>query len=357
MRTSRRAVLAATGTLLVAGCSGSGSSGSDSTATAGQAEPSVTDPSLLLNWRINGLHAPYFAAQEQGFYADEGFDGVEIQGGEGSDFAAQQAALGKTEFAISSSDQVLNVNSGDLSPLAVGVVMQRNPAVIFTARENFGTELTDPAQLEGLTVGSGPGMVRQMTRAYLDTHGLLESVEYVDTGYDTVQQLLTGEVDAAGGVFSDAVDARHQDYRIDTLSIHESMPSYGHTVTVGSDFASENPETVRAFLRATARGAVWAAQNPDAAVDALVAARPELEEVRTNQRDKWERMRSSYLVAPAVRANGWGWSVPGPWETTHETLAAGGFFDAPVEPGDVWTNEYLDTSDPHVGEFARRVTE
>lgn len=380
MRTSRRALLAATGILLVAGCTGTGSSGSDGDGSdgdsgndeesaedgasgsgedtpTGDGEPSVTDPSLILNWRINGLHAPYFAAREQGFYADEGFDSVDIQGGEGSDFAAQQAALGNTEFAISSSDQVLNVNSGDLSPLAVGVVMQRNPAVVFTARENFGEELTDPAQLEGLTVGSGPGMVRQMTQAYLDAHGIRESVEYVDTGYDTVQQLLTGQVDAAGGVFSDAVDARHQDYRIDTLAVQESIPSYGHTVAVGSDFASENPETVRAFLRATARGTVWAAQNPDAAVDALVSARPELEEVRENQRDEWERMRSSYLVAPAVRANGWGWNAPEPWETTHETLAAGGFFDAPVDPGVVWTNEYLDTSDRYVGEFAKRVTE
>lgn len=394
MQTSRRAVLAATGTLLVAGCSGDGSDGSASdgsdgegtndgetvedeqsggdeetptddgdssedqaTATASQPEPSVTDPSLILNWRINGLHTPYFAAQEQGFYAEEGFDSVDIQGGEGSDFAAQQAALGNTEFAISSSDQVLAVNSGDLSPLAVGVVMQRNPAVLFTARENFGGELTDPTQLEGMTVGSGPGMVRQMTQAYLDAHGIRESVEYVDTGYDTVQQLLTGEIDAAGGVFSDAVDARHQDYRIDTLSIHESIPSYGHTVAVGPDFASENPETVRAFLRATARGAVWAAQNPDAAIDALVSARPELEEVRTNQRDKWEQMHSSYLVAPAVRENGWGWSVPEPWGKTEETLAAGGFFDGSVDAGAVWTNEYLDTSDPYVGEFATRITE
>jgi len=66
---------------------------------------------------------------------------------------------------------------------------------------------------------------------------------------------------------------------------------YGHTVAVGSDFASENPETVRTFLRATARGTVWAAQNPDAAVDALVSARPELEEVRENQRDDYERVK------------------------------------------------------------------
>jgi len=382
----RRAVLASIGTALVAGCSGGDSSDDGSagdggsgdvetpsddgssdatpgeeesdagTATEGAPEVEVADFSLVLNWRINGLHAPYFAAKAQGFYGEEGFDSVGIEGGEGSDVAAQQAALGNTEFAISSSDQVLNVRSGDLSPLAVGVVMQRNPAVVFTARENFGAELTGPEQLEGLTVGSGPGMVRQMTQAYLAAHSLRESTEYVDTGYDTVQQLLTGEVDAAGGVFSDVVDARQQDYQVDTLSIHGTIPSYGHLVTVGEDFAADNPETVRAFLRATARGAVWANRNPDAATDALVEARPELEEVRENQRNKWEEMRTGYMLSDAVREHGWGWSDPRPWESTHETLAAGDFFENPVDPADAWTNEYLDTDDAFLGGYADRVS-
>ncbi len=381
----RRVVLAAIGTALVAGCSGGDSSddgsGSDSdgeastddsggseassgneqrntdTATENGPDIEVTDPSLVLNWRINGLHAPYFAARARGFYEAEGFESVDITGGEGSDAAAQQAALGNTEFAISSSDQVLNVRSGDLSPLAVGVVMQRNPAVVFAAPENFGAELTDPGQLEGLTVGSGPGMVRQMTRAYLAAHDVLGTTEYADTGYDTVQQLLTGEVDAAGGVFSDVVDARHQGYQIDTLSIHGTVPSYGHLVTVGEDFAAGNPETVRAFLRATARGAVWANRNPDAATDALVEARPELGEVRENQREKWEEMRTGYMLSGAVREHGWGWGAPGPWESTHETLAADDFFKSPVDPAGAWTNEYLDTDDEFVGEYADRVSE
>lgn len=351
MRHTRRGFLAATGAATVAGCTGQLTGG------ANEMDPGVSEPTLLLNWRISGLHAPYFAAQSQGFYEEAGFDGVSIESGEGSDFSAQQVALGNTEFGISSSDQVLNVASGDLSPRAVGVVMQRNPVVLFTAREEFGAELTDPAQIEGKTVGSGPGMVRQMTQAYLEAHGLRDGVEYVDTGFDTVQQVLTGEIDVAGGVFSDAVDARHQDYTVDTLAVQETIPSYGHLVAVGESFASDDPDTVRAFLRATARGAAWASRHPEGAIDALVEAQPELEEVRASQRDKWETMHSEFMLSAAVREHGWGWNEPEPWERTHETLAAGDFFDEPIDPGTVWTNEYLDTDAEYIGDYAERVSE
>ncbi|AEH35482.1 ABC transporter substrate-binding protein [Halopiger xanaduensis] len=379
-RHTRRRFLAATGTAAVAGCLGGDADGegngdggdggggngnatapADGAGTDGEsesepadadgAELEVTDVTLLLNWQINGLHAPYVAAREEGFYDEEGFETVEIESGDGSDFAANQAGLGNVEFAVSSPDQLLNVNSRGLSPRCVGVVMQRNPNVVFATRDGFG-ELDDPAQLEDATVGSGPGMVRQMTQAYLEHHGVLESVEYVDTGFDTVQQLLSGEVDAAGGVFGDVVDAEHQGAEVDVLSIHEAIPSYGHVIATDEGFASDNGATVRAFLRATARGAVWATQNPEAAIGHLVAVQAELEEVRENQRDKWERMHAEYMRSDAVAERGWGWSESEPWQATYETLADSDVLEGEVDPETVWTNDYLDAESEYVGDYA-----
>ncbi|WP_339104766.1 ABC transporter substrate-binding protein [Haloterrigena salinisoli] len=352
-RCDRRRFLAAAGaaTATVAGCiGGPGDEGS----TGADGEPAVTDVSLLLNWRISGLHAPYVAARENGFYADEGFESVDIESGDGSDFAANQAGLGNVEFAITSADQLLNVNSRGLSPRCVAVVMQRNPNVVFATREGFG-ELTDPGQLEGTTVGSGPGMVRQMTEAYLEHHGVLESVDYVDAGFDTVQQLLGGDLDAAGGVFGDVVDAEQQGATVDVLSIDETIRSYGHLVATDADFAESNEATVRSFLRATARGAAWASTNPADAIDLLVDVQPELEEVRENQADKWGRMHAEYMFSETVRERGWGYSESGPWETTYETLAAADVFEDDVDPEAVWTNDYLDDDSEHIADYAARV--
>jgi NitT/TauT family transport system substrate-binding protein len=317
----------------------------------------VGSASLLLNWRTSGLHVPYYAARERGFYANEGLELAEIESGQGSDFAAKQAGLGNTEFAITSSDQLLNVNTRELSPRSVAVVMQRNPVVVFAAREQFRAELTDPEQLRGRTVGSGPGMVRQMTQSYLDRHGVRGDVEYVDTGFDTVQQLLSGEVDAAGGVFGDAVDARQQGYEVDVLSVHDTVPAYGHVIATSEAFADDNPEAVRAFLRATARGAVWGNRNPEAAIDVLVDRQPELAEVRENQRAKWDLLRTDYALSPAVRERGWGWSRPDPWAETYAVLDEGEFLDGEADPETVWTNEYLDTDYEYIRDYAELASE
>jgi NitT/TauT family transport system substrate-binding protein len=359
---TRRQFLAAAGSVAVGGCVsglGDGGPGEADEADGGSAsgvDPEVTSVTLLLNWQISGLHAPYVAARDNGFYGDEGLESVDIESGDGSDFAANQVGLGNVEFAISSSDQILNVNSRGLAPRSVGVIMQRNPNVIFASREHFG-ELSGPDQLAGATVGSGPGMVRQMTHAFLEHHGVLESVEYVDTGFDTVQQLLTGEIDAAGGVFGDVVDAEQQGADVDVLRIHDAIPSYGHLVAVEEGFGRENSDTVRAFLRATARGAVWASKNSDDAVDMLVDAQPELGEVRENQRAKWDALRTEYMLSETVADNGWGWNAPEPWRRTYETLDDADVFENDVEPDQVWTNEYLDEEYEYISEYVDLVEE
>lgn len=358
MQHTRRAFIGAIGGVALAGCVGErdpGIGGSEGSVGGGGSDgptPEVSSVSLVLNWRIGGLHAPYYAALKNGFYTEEGFENVAIESGQGSDFAAQQVGIGNAEFAVTSSDQVLNVNSRGLSPQCVGVLMQRNPVVVFSARENVGGELTDPEQLRDRTLGSGPGMVRQMTKAFLASHGVLDAVEYVDSGFDTVQQLLTGEIDAAAGVFSDVVDAERQDYEIDTLSVAETIPSYGHLLATEQAFGEDNPETVRAFLRATARGAVWANRNPEGAIDALVEVQPELEEVRESQRDKWDAMRTEYMPSETVREAGWGASDPGPWRETYETLDAADFFEDEIDPRTVWTNDYLDTGYEYIADYA-----
>lgn len=372
MEIRRRALLAAAGATVAAGCTGgegesttgepTGTASSTTTTAEGggtptsaattEPSPSVEEVSLLLNWKPSGLHVPYYAARAQGFYEDEGLTLAGIEAGQGSDFSAKQAGLGNTEFAVTSSDQVLNVNSRELSPRSVGVVMQRSPAVVFSSRETFGGELSSPDQLAGTTIGTGPGMVRVLTELYLERAGVRSEVELVDTGYDTVQQLLAGKVDAAGGVFGDAISARAQGYTVDSLRVAQRVPSYGHVVATEESFASDHPRTVAAFLRATARGAVWARNNVEAAIDVLIEANGSLAESRDQQRRKWIVMADSHMLSDAVAAHGWGWSEPKPWRVTAKAMSNADMLGGSVAPREVWTNEHLDTDARSIGEYA-----
>jgi len=359
--TTRRAFLAATGVGAsgLAGCLGGTNGGGDAGDGDGTASPTGTttgtpipgESSLLLNWKPSGLHVPYFAAKANGFYEAEGLTLGEIRTGEGSTFSAKQTGLGNVDFAVTSSDQVLNVNSRDLSPLSVGVVMQKSPAVVFSTRDTFGGELTSVDQLSGKTVGTGPGMVRMLTSLLLEQAGVREDVEMVDTGYDTVQQLLSGEIDAAGGVFGDAISAEAQGYTVDSLAVGDSIPSYGHVLATNREWAGNNAEAVRAFLRGTARGAAWAHGRPDEATDLLVEANGVLEESRDQQQRKWERMANGFMTGDAVAEHGWGWSTSEPWRVIHDALAGADALGGEVDPSSVWTNEYLDTDYRFVGSY------
>jgi len=312
--------------------------------------------SLLLNWRPNGLHVPYYAASARGFYEAAGLELDAIESGQGSDFSARQVGLGNVPLAITSADQLLNVNTRDLSPVAVGVVMQRSPVVVFTTRETFGGKLTSVDQLAGRTVGTGPGMVRILTRLLLERADVRSDVELVDSGFDAVQQLLAGDIDAAGGVFGDAVTARQDGNEVSSIPVADAISSYGHVVAANPGFAEANPDAVRAILTGTARGAAWATRNPDAAVDLLVEANPALAESRGVERAKWVEMAQGYLVSATVRERGWGWSQPDPWASTYEALADADLLGGELAPESAWTNQYLDADGEYVGDYASRVS-
>ena len=315
----------------------------------------MTDVSLLLNWKPSGLHVPYYAAKAKGYYADEGLTLSKIESGQGSDFSAKQVALGKRPFGITSCDQVIKTTAKNLSPLSVGVVMQKSPVVVFSVRKNFGAKLTNVNQLKGKKIGSGPGMVRILTKLLLKKHGVLDSVTMVDTGYDTVQQLLAGKIDAAGGVFGDVVDTRQHNVTVDSLSVASSIDSYGHVVATGTKFAKKHPKTVAAFLRATARGAAWATNNPKKATDKLVSAVSALSESRRTQLTKWKLMSSKYMLSDAVKNHGWGWSKPTPWQQTRDALYGSGLIDTKIDPSSAWTNDHLNTNYEYIGSYAKKV--
>lgn len=366
---SRRAflsTLAAGSVGALGGCTGrTGDSGAPSTAAPTDttadptttASPSVESASLLLNWKPNALHLPYYTAADRGYYEDEGLPPLEITAGQGSSFSAKQVGLGNVAFGVTSSDQVLTINSQGTPVDCVGVMMQRSPVVVFTTADVFGEPLTEISQLRGTTVGTGPGMVKVLTKLLLERQGVLEDVTITSTGYNTVQELLSGNVDAAGGVFGDVVDAAHQGAETSSIPVATHVPSYGHVLATNPAFAEDHGAAVRAFLRATAKGTVRAANNPGEAMAAFMAANPELDTSRELERDKWDRMVDGYLRSEAVAEQGWGVSTEAPWTTMYEALDGAGMLEAEIDPTSVYTNAYLDTSAEYIRDFQSTVSE
>ena len=319
----------------------------------------TTDVDFQLNWEPNGFQAPYFLARERGLYEDEGLN-VRFVEGHGSPYAAEQASKGRCDFALAGGSAVLSVRSRGETPLAIAAVTQKTPAAVYALRDGFGEPLESPDQLAGRTIAPSATKTRILTAQLLENAGIRDDVELLSvdehTHHRVQHKLLDGEVDAAVGVVTNGEELqREHDRTADELAIGEYLDVYGMTIVTNPEFAEGNPDTVESFLRATARGWVAAVNDPEAAIDALVARNATLERTREIERRKFGVAAETLQWTDRVRETGWGRHDPDRWRTLGETLAETDLLDGSVAPDEAWTNEYLDDDAEAIREYAERV--
>ncbi|WP_129113507.1 ABC transporter substrate-binding protein [Halegenticoccus tardaugens] len=312
-----------------------------------------------LNWEPNGFQAPYFLARARGFYEEEGLD-VQFVEGHGSPFAAEQAARGRADVGLAGASAVLSKQSEGFDPLAVATVTKKTPAAIYTLRDVFGEPLTHPEQLAGRTVAPSATKTRILAAQLLEDVGIRDRVELLsvdpNTHHRVEHKLLDGSVDAAVGVVTNGVELERDHGRTaDELPIGDYLGVYGMTLVTNRRFATANPETMRSFLRATARGWAEATTDPAAAIEALVARNATLERRRVIEMRKFEVAADGLQFTEHVRTDGWGAHDAERWHRLGSMLSETALLDGPIDPDAVWTNEYLDTDAPVIRRYAARI--
>jgi len=312
-----------------------------------------------LNWEPNGFQAPYFLARETGLYEEEGLD-VRFVEGHGSPFAAKQAARNQTTFGLAGASAVLTTQSKGLDPVAVAALTQKTPAAIYTLRDVFGEELTHPDQLVGRTVAPSATKTRILTAQLLEKLGIRTEVELKDvdphTHHRVEHQLLDGSVDAAVGVVTNGTEVAHEyDRTADELPIGDYLDVYGMTLVAAREVVTDRPEVVRSFIRATARGWAAATNDPESAIDALVARNATLEAHREIETIKFQAAATDLQFTEHVREAGWGVHDPHRWERLGETLSETSLLEGDIDTETIWTNEYIDTDENTIANYAAEV--
>jgi len=362
-RMTRRDALGAAGTAAVfglAGCvGGTGGGGSDgggeASATSTPAES--TDLSVILNWKPNATQAGYFVADQNGFYEEEGLN-VELVSGQGGAFAAKQVGLGNQDIGLGTGVALLQARNRDLDIRSFAGAQDSN-AAIYTVEEQFGGTLSEPSQLAGKRVAVVAESAKTMTylQMLLEQEGISEDVELVNVGVEQqTSNLLSGNVDAAVGIFSDSLGLQRKGYEASMLWLANYTPAIGRTVFARPGYATENPEVIRGFLRATARGWAWASNDPEGAMDRMVEARPSLSKSREVGLLKMKYTAKNLVLSETVREHGWGYQRADAWDRVVSSLVDGDVIDAGTTADGVWTNEYLDTNTDYVGEYAAQVS-
>jgi len=247
-------------TLTAAGCSSpSSSDGSD------ELFPLI----FQLNNPVNGVHAGFAAAVEEGFYTDAGLD-VTLNPGGGSSLTAQMVASGVAKVGYADATATTQLIAQGAKMQILSTIYQSNPNEVIAFADSGINSIAD---LKGKTVGvPSPSSQTTMLPLFLEANGLttddLTLVNMAPTSL--VQALLQNQVDAIlGSTETYQVQLEDQtDRKLFTAMFSTNgVPTVSASIFAQTEYAEANPEVLAAFVKASLKGWEFASQNPDKAID------------------------------------------------------------------------------------------
>jgi putative hydroxymethylpyrimidine transport system substrate-binding protein len=239
----------------------------------------LTPVSVALDWYPNANHAGLVLADQRGYFAEEGLD-VELYTPADPTTVLQTVGAGRDTFGISYQTDVLFAREAGVPVVSAAALVQHPLNAVMTKADSG---IARPADLVGKRVGiAGVPSDEALLGTMLAADGAsINDVELVNVGFDLMPALFADRVDAVIGVYwtHETILAEMQGVPVTALRVEEwGVPDYYELVLTASEQTlAEQPETVRAFLRAMQRGYEAAAAEPDAAVDALIATSPDVQ--------------------------------------------------------------------------------
>jgi putative hydroxymethylpyrimidine transport system substrate-binding protein len=265
----RRAVALLAAALALAGVAGCGGSGAEPGAPKGA--------TLVLDFVPNAVHSGIYATAAEGFYREAGIDLKVQPPGESTD-APKLLGAGKVEFAILDIHDLGIAREKGIPLVGVMPIVQR-PLAAVIARDGAG--IRGPRDLEGRRVGvSGLPSDEAVVDSEVEADGGDPAkVDEVTIGFTAVPSLAAGKVDAATGFWNaEAVALREQSVPIRVFKVDQfGAPPYPELVLCTSEkLLKSDPDLVDAVVSATRRGYEATEENPNAALDDLLAANKNL---------------------------------------------------------------------------------
>jgi ABC-type nitrate/sulfonate/bicarbonate transport system substrate-binding protein len=261
----RFAALVAAAALALAACGDDAEDTDDETA-AGDTDGfgSIT---VQLSWIKNAEFAGEFIADDSGYYADAGFDSVDLLAGPVA--TEELVATGKADFGLSNAISTgAAIANSDFPLKIIGTTFQKNPFSILSLAD--GGNIVTPEDLVGKKIGvQDPNL--SLFNALLAANGISpDDVEIVPNGFD-VAPLEDGQIDGLVAYVTNEslLVAGHGFDTVDLAFADNGLPFVAESVIATDETIENEPEMVKAFLKAEIQG--WTDACADPAAGATLA--------------------------------------------------------------------------------------
>lgn len=296
--------------------------------------------SMQLGWLASNGILGEVAAKREGYYDELGIELEVTPGGPGVDGVASVAAGRAGVGQLSSSPSLMLARSAGIPVKAFAAGYQKHPFTYFSLA---GNPIRTPADMVGQTIATQPTAVI-LLRALLAKNGISEDdVEVVNMGSD-MNQLLTGQAAAVTGwqTNTNALKILGED-RVDMMLWDAGIQLYANVYYTTDDMLGEHADILAKFLSGSARGWGFVRNNPEAAVDHLVAEYRNLD--RASELEAVHPVLG-FSFNDVTGQNGWAAMNPENWQVQIDVYDSLDQFTGPTPTlGDVMTTEILEATE------------
>ena len=300
---------------------------------------------FLLDWRFEGPAALFLLPVAKGYFKDAKLD-VTVDAGTGSGAAVQRVASGTYDmgFADMAALMEFHANNPDApnKPVAVMMVYNNTPAAVLTLKKN---NIKTPADLAGKKLGAPVFDAGRRAFPVFQKANNVGAVTWVTMDPPLRETMLArGDVDAITGFsFTSLLNLEARNVKTEDIVVlpypSYGVKLYGNAIIASPKLIKENPEAVKAFLKAFTKGAKDVIAKPADAIQ-YVKARDGIIDVALESR-RMVLAVDSVINSPDAHTEGFGQVVPGRMALMASQVSDAFNTKTRVNPDVAWNGSFL----------------